>query len=235
MPRFLRYVWATITFALTLIGILALPTTLEAIGDTAPPSWLNQTNLLWTFAASAMTYIAWMDVRPFFDKARKQKRYREAMNRPDGWSLSFAAGTGFQFIHGPFNDLGPHYHTVLVQGIRIHNLSADRSRVVDLRLGFPGLSNDGALVELAPKRNQTDGRFQFPLDIGPDGNISGDVEFEVPPEVRDRITQAYVYTVDKLKINFVIFDHVSGKSKTVKLAEEYDAYKGHLRVTVVDS
>ena len=104
-----------------------------------------------------------------------------------------------------------------------------------MRLGFPRLSNDGALVELAPKRNQTDGRFQFPLDIGPDGNISGDVEFEVPPEVRDRITQAYVYTVDKLKINFVIFDHVSGKSKTVKLAEEYDAYKGHLRVTVVDS
>lgn len=233
MLRIIRRIWATVTFGLSLLAIFTLSDTLDAVGDSRLPGWFNQTTLHWTFSVFALLYIAGMDARPLLDNALKQRRYRKAMNRPDGWSLSFAGGTGFQFVRGPYNEISPHYYTVLVQGVRIHNLSAERSRMLDLGIRFPGLSEDGALVEMTPRRSQKDEQFQFPLEIAPDGNVSGDIEFEIPPEIRERITQAYIYTLDKTMIEFTVLDHVSGKAKTVKLGEEYDAYKNHLRVKIV--
>lgn len=183
------------------------------------------------------------------DRARRTDRdgftTAAAFDAPDGWSLSFLASISVQGVAGPLAVPQTGYHSLVLRGVRIANLSTKYTRAVDVTLSLPDFNKDGSSLVLTTERQQElkypqselgqGGRISFPLNIPPGGIASGSIVFEIPNEVRERFNTDFFYTWDVADTEFICIDHVSGKRKAIYLGEEYDAIKDKKRITREES
>jgi len=183
---------------------------------------------IWVIASGIFICVglAWV----WLELQLKRARFQNTMNLPHGWSLTFYSSTELQFIRGPYSQFGDRCRGVLLKDVRIFNLSQRVTRIADTKLRFRNREYAGEPITLPSVPFSQDGVGGERIELGPGQSFTRDLEFSIPPEFAESFCNNAIMTTDLSKIEFIITESVSGKTKIVLIGEIYDAASNRVRI-----
>lgn len=228
MLRLLKFLGAFVGFVAALITVwdfavgFDLPENMNSIEalDLPGPAWMVAGPV---FILAALLLIA-------IEAHAKRERFDRVANTPHGWSLTFTSGDEIGFPRGPIDTYGIRCRGVLVENVRITNLSRTLTRIVDVKIRFKNREYAGDPITLPARPFTRSGVSGLGIRLAPQESFIGNLEFAIPPEYDDMFSLDAVMTTDLSKIEFEVSDGISGKAKSVLIGEVFDAYPARVRI-----